>query len=152
MQRNPQRGQFRTNPPVTGKKALAKMAQAAGVALVATPGTCHKWLTSAGCSSTTCRFKHPPAHKGRADLLPLCQEAVSAGGACPRLAVGQKCTYRHDGIRWHCPYIALMGVPVQPQVSQGAVEMALIAMMQQQKDFQAQAQEQVKRKRRQQLP
>ena len=44
------------NPPGTGKRALAKMAQAAGVALVATPGTCHKWLTSAGCSSTI----HPP--------------------------------------------------------------------------------------------
>ncbi len=55
---------------------------------------------------------------------------MSAGGACPRLAVGQKCMYRHDGI-------ALLGVPALPTVSEGVatggstVEIALMAMMQQ---------------------
>jgi len=116
---------------------LAKLAKAAGVALVAIPKTCHKWLTSAGCSSTICRFQHPPAQKGRTDLLPLCPEAV--GSSCPRLAAGQGCMYRHDGI-------ALMGVPVLPTVTQGTVtggstmEIALMAMMQQQMDFFVQTQ------------
>ncbi len=70
------------NPPGTGKKALAKIAMASGVALAAIPKTCHKWL-----SHTKCLFQHPPALKGRTDLLPLCPEA--AGGSCPRLAAGQ---------------------------------------------------------------
>ena len=114
------------NPP--GTKALAKLA--AGVALAAVhtaiprhQPTCHKWLTSAGCANTKCNFKHPPEHKGRTDLLPLCPEAV--GSSCPRLAAGQRSMYRHDGI-------ALMGVPVLPTGQQGAatggstVEMALV--------------------------
>ena len=63
---------------------------------------------------------------------------MSAGGACPRLAVGQKCVYRHDGI-------ALLGVQVPSQgVATGGstVEIALMAMMQQQKDFFVQSQAQ----------
>ena len=59
-----------TVPNTPGKKALAKMARA--LALVAIPGTCHKWLTPTGCQDlANCKFKHPPEVKGRTDLLPL---------------------------------------------------------------------------------
>ena len=74
--------------------------------------------------------------------MPLCQEAASAGGMCPRLTAGKPCMYRHAGT-------ALLAVPLPcPQVQQTVppaaagtnLEIALMAMMQQQKDYHAQAQ------------
>ena len=111
---------------------------ARALALVAIPGTCHKWLTSTGCQDlANCKFKHPVELKGRTDLLPLCQEAASAGGICPRLATGQRCMYRHVGT-------ALLGVPlpctqvqktVPPAATGTNLEIALMAMMLEQKDY-----------------
>ena len=75
-----------------------------------------------------------PTHVGSQNARPA---DVTSDDACPRLATGQTCMYRHTGT-------ALLGVPqVQTTVQSAAggtnLEIVLKALMQQQTDFQAQA-------------
>ena len=112
QQQQTQQQQQHQNPP--GTKKLAKLTKAQFLALAAVavksgvPQTCYRWLSPAGCPNiSTCSFQHPPTQKGASHLLPACQEALKAGGICPRLAAGlpcihvQTCCYCLRG-RWRC--------------------------------------------------
>ena len=60
--------------------------------------TCHLWLGYGECNRAPCAFEHPPEHKGRSDLLPL----------CPTLAKTGTC------IRPNCMFPHLPGTTLQP--------------------------------------
>ena len=95
QQVNPQ--QNIQNPP--GSRKLARLAKAQSLALAAVavksgvPVICYRWLTPAGCPNRNCHFQHPPTQQGASHLLPICPEALKAGGVCPRLASGMPCMF-----------------------------------------------------------
>ena len=49
--------------------------------------TCHNWLSYGRCDRKDCSFAHTPEHKGRSDLLPLCEDK----GKCTR----PNCRFKH---------------------------------------------------------
>ena len=101
--------------------ALAAVAVKSGV-----PQTCYRWLSPAGCPNiSTCSFQHPPTQKGASHLLPACQEALKAGGICPRLAAGLPCMFKHAATA----FVGVGGATVPSPAN--TLETALMAFMQQ---------------------
>ena len=130
QQQQTQQQQQHQNPP--GTKKLTKLAKAQSLALAAVaaksgvPQTCYRWLSPAGCPNiSTCSFQHPPTQKGASHLLPACQEALKAGGICPRLAAGLPCMFKHAATA----FVGVGGATVPSPAN--TLETALMAFMQQ---------------------